>query len=145
MSDDIVDKLIYTLNAEQSRTAHYLERAERAEAELQRIRDSDDTSSGRQREALRAEREALRADVEAWRHIAQEQYAWLRRARDPRETGYPIEGALDSLFRGYRTHGKYSMVFCSQCGGSFLHHNYHGYSHCEDHQQIDAALREGKA
>jgi hypothetical protein len=70
MSDDIVDKLIYTLNAEQSRTAHYLERAERAEAELQRIRDSDDTSSGRQRELLRSENAALRALLRQVRHHA---------------------------------------------------------------------------
>ena len=90
--------------------------------------------------ALRQERDSARADAEVWRHIAQEQYSWLRRARDQNERGYAIEGALDALFNGYRKTGKFSQVFCSQCGGAFLHHNYHGYSHCEDHIAIDDAL-----
>jgi len=91
--------------------------------------------------ALEVERDAARADAEVWRHIAQEQYSLLRRARDQNEHGYAIEGALDALFNAYRKTGKFSQVFCSQCGGAFLHHNYHGYSHCEDHIAIDA---EGK-
>ena len=94
---------------------------------------------------LEAERDALKADAEVWRHIAQEHYSLLRRARDPNEAGYAIEGSLDALFRGYRKNGRYSQVFCSQCGRAFLHHNYHGYSHCEEHEVIDAALAvEGK-
>ena len=78
---------------------------------------------------------AVCADVEVWRHIAQEQYASRRRAVDPTESGYPIEGALDALFRAYRKTGKFGQTFCSQCGGSFLP-NYHGYSHCEDHAAL---------
>ena len=84
---------------------------------------------------LRAENERLRKDAEVWRHIAQERYADYRKVCDPKETGYPIEGALDSLFAGYRKGGKHSQVFCSQCGCAFGP-NYHGYSHCTDHAAI---------
>jgi DNA repair exonuclease SbcCD ATPase subunit len=65
MSDDIVDKLVHTLNAEQSLTAHYLERAERAEAEIERLRDelsvADDALKDRDvaLDAAIAEREKL--------------------------------------------------------------------------------------
>jgi len=82
--------------------------------------------------------EAAEADAVVWRHIAQERYADFRRAVDPKETGYPVDGALDSLFNAYRKTGKFNQVFCSQCGGAFPS-NYHGYSHCTDHAAIDAA------
>lgn len=75
----------------------------------------------------------LRKDVEVWRHIAQEQYALLRREYK----GAAIEGALDSLFASYRAEGRYSTVFCSQCGQAFPA-NYHGYSDCREHQNIGA-------
>jgi len=81
--------------------------------------------------------EAAEADAVVWRHIAQERYADFRRAVDPKETGYPVDGALDSLFNAYRKTGKFNQVFCSQCGGAFPS-NYHGYSHCTDHAAIDA-------
>jgi hypothetical protein len=49
----------------------------------------------------------------------------------------PIASVLDAAERGYRGHGKFHHVFCSQCGCEFGP-NYHGYSHCEDHAAIDA-------
>lgn len=82
--------------------------------------------------ARESELAECRKDAEVWRHIAQERYADYRRACNPAETGYAIEGALDALFRGYRRGGKHHQVFCSQCGGAFGP-NYHGYSHCWDH------------
>jgi hypothetical protein len=89
---------------------------------------------------LERERDALKQNAVVWRHVAQEQYAALRRELAPKETGYAIEGALDSLFAAYRKTGKFNSVFCSQCGGEFAG-NYHGYSHCEDHAAIDAAAK----
>lgn len=95
--------LVAGIKAEQDHLTRTMQRAERAEAERDALIHDIERSQDRNT-ALIAENAALRAllaearsGAAEWRRIAQEQYANARG-----DSGYPVEGALDTMFSARR-------------------------------------------